>query len=181
MRGLLLLANGFEDVEAIATRDILIRGGVEVDLVSIYRSHKEVTSSHHLNVIANKTYDEIDLKDYDFIILPGGGLGVKNLLQSNEVEEAVKYFMSKHMLVAAICAVPMVLGKYGYLKDKKFTCYQGCEVGINGIYTGNEVEIVDNIITARSMKYSVLFGLTILEKLLGKEIANKVKKAIEGR
>ena len=180
MKGLILLANGFEDVEALAPRDILIRGGVDVITASIDQNI-EVQSSHKIYVKANLLLKDVNKEDYDFLILPGGGLGTQNLLNSKSVSDIVTHFINNHKLVCAICAAPMVLGKLGYLKGHRYTCFKGCNEGIDGIFTMNEVESDDNIITARSMLYSVPFGLTILEQLLGKAIRNKVEIAIKGK
>lgn len=180
MRGLMLLANGFEDVEALATRDVLLRGGVEVVTASI-NDDIFVLASHKLLVRADMLLKDANLEDYSFIILPGGGLGTRNLRASSMVKEAVLHFARLNMLTAAICAAPTVLGDVGLLHNKKYTCYPGCNEGVDGLYTASEIEVVDNIITARSMNYSVLFGLTILEKLTSKENALKIKNQIEGR
>ena len=82
--------------------------------------------------------------------------------------------------MCAICAAPMVLGKLGILKNKKFTCYPGCETDLDGIYTGEEVVVLDKLITARSMLFSIPFGLAIIEKLLGKEVRDRIYSQIAG-
>ena len=180
MRGLMLLASGFEEVEALATRDVLLRGGLEVLTASI-SNNKEVEASHHLTVLADTLIKDIKENDYDFIILPGGGRGTQNLRNSLEVRKLVLDFAKAHKLIAAICAAPTVLGDAGLLKNKKYTCYAGCNLDIlDGTYTAKEVEVDDNIITGRSMLYSVLFGLTILEKLTSIENRRKIEKQIEG-
>ena len=176
----MLLANGFEDVEALATRDVLIRGGLEIVTASI-NDEISVMSSHKVLVKADILFDKANLDDFSFIVLPGGGLGTRNLRAKPEVREAARYFANKGLVTAAICAAPTVLGDAGLLHNKKYTCYPGCNDGVDGLYTGNEVEVVGNIITARSMNYSVLFGLTILEKLTSKENALRIKNQIEGR
>ena len=74
----------------------------------------------------------------------------------------------------------MVLGKYGLLHDKRFTCFKGCNEGVDGIFTANEVEVDGNIVTARAMLYSVKFGLKIAELLVGKSISDRVANQITG-
>ena len=181
MHGLLLLADGFEDTEALTTRDVLIRSGMKITCASI-KDDPLVTSSHGISFsINNKLLKDLDLNEYDFLILPGGGRGTQNLLASELVSKTVHHFMAKHQLVCAICAAPMVLAKLGYLHNKKFTCYKGCEDGLDGIYTGERVERVDNIITGRSMLCSVDFALTIIEALQGKEQREKIYDQINGR
>ena len=180
MKVLMVFADGFEDVEAIATRDVLIRGGVEVVNARIESTSHLVHSSHGLDLASFLEIRETTSKDYQAIILPGGSRGVNNLLQSKEVERLLKEFKEENKLICAICAAPMVLGKYGYLVNKPFTCYPGCEKEIDGLYTGGEVVVLDKLITARSMLFSIPFGLAILEKLQGKEIRDKIYNQIAG-
>ena len=180
MKGLLVLANGFEDVEALAPRDLLNRAGVEMITTSI-TDERLVTTSHGVKLFTDKIISEIEEKDYDFIILPGGGRGTQNLLKSDDVNRLLLEFNSHHKLIAAICAAPMVLGKLGLLRNKRYTCFAGCNEGLDGVFTGSEVEHDDNIITGRSMLYSVPFGLEIIKTLLGDEIKQKIYKQIEGK
>lgn len=180
MKVLIIYADGFEDVEALATRDVLIRSKIEVTDVKINENSQIVTSSHNLSLIGFFDMKKVNINEYEAIILPGGSRGVNNLLASGEVISLVREFAKKDKLVCAICAAPMVLSKAGLLKDKKFTCYPGCEEGLEGIYTGEEVVVLDKMITARSMMYSIPFGLAIIEKLLGKEKREQIYKQISG-
>ena len=179
MKMLMLYANGFEDVEAIATRDVLVRAGIEVVDMSI-NENEDVTSSHNLRISGLKSASKSDLSSFSGIILPGGSHGVNNLLLSDFVLNTVKEFYDQGKLVCAICAAPMVLGKLGLLKNREFTCYPGCEKGLDGIYTGKEVVEVDNIITGRSMLFSIAFGLKIIERLLGKAKSEQIYNQIAG-
>lgn len=180
MKVLMLFADGFEDVEAIATRDVLVRAGIEVSDVKINENSQIVTSSHKMSLTGFLDFKNVNSGEYSAIILPGGSRGVNNLLSSSEVDRLVKEFNDQHKWVCAICAAPMVLGQNNILKGKRFTCYPGCETGIDGEYTGEEVVVDDNIVTARSMLYSVPFGLKIIELLLTKEISDKVSRQIAG-
>lgn len=175
----MLFADGFEDTEAIASRDVLVRAGIEVVDASI-NENSEVVASHKVYLNRLKRLSELNLAEFSGIILPGGSQGVNNLLNSKEVIELVRRFYSEDKYVCAICAAPMVLSKAGILNDKRFTCYPGCEEGLEGIYTGEEVVVTDKIVTARSMLYSVQFGLKIVELLVGKDIANRVYSGIAG-
>jgi len=180
MKVLICYANGFEDVEALATRDLLVRAKLDVYDAKISDSEELVTSSHKVAISGFKSLNNININEFDAIIIPGGSVGVSNLLKSDRVNELAKDFYKAHKLVAAICAGPMVLDKAGILIDKRFTCYPGCEVGLKGIYTGEEVIKDDNIITARSMLYSIPFGLNIIEYLLGKETRDRIYHQIAG-
>lgn len=179
MKALMIFADGFEDVEAVATRDVLIRAGIEVINARI-KEEETVISSHKMYFNNFKRLSEVNLGDFDAIILPGGSKGVENLLESEEVIHAVRVMYLANRLVCAICAAPMVLGKAGILKDRPFTCYPGCEEGIDGQYLGSEVVEDGNIITARSMLYSIPFGLAIIKKLLNKDASDRVFSGIAG-
>lgn len=180
MKVLMFLADGFEDSEALVTRDLLIRAGIEVTTASI--SNKlEVQSSFGLRLYADVLANSLtSLCDFACLIFPGGGRGTNNLLNSNEVRRIISIVDKKTMIFAAICAAPMVLSQYGLLANKKYTCFAGCNENIIGYFTANEVETTGNIITARSMEYSIPFALAIIEKLTNKENRRRVEKQIEG-
>lgn len=180
MKVLLLFADGFEDVEAIATRDVLIRAGIEVYDAKINDDNQIVVASHKIALAGLKSLKNINVDEFEAIILPGGMRGVNNLLASSEVERLLKEFNNKHKRVCAICAAPMVLSKAGLLKGKRFTCYPGCEEGLEGIYTGEEVVVTNNIITGRSMYFSIAFGLKIIELLLSKQDSDRIYRQIAG-
>ena len=173
----MLLADGVEECEALVTRDVLIRAGIMVVMKSIM--NKEVVVSQTKLFVKADTVDELPLDEFDAVILPGGGLGTQNLDRYEKMDEILNHFFSNHKLVAAICAAPMVIGHRGYLKNKRFTCFKTCEEGLDGIYTGKEVERDDNLITSRSMYYASEFALEIIDYLLGKEIKMKVGNSIK--
>lgn len=175
-KGIILLNNGFEDVEAIATIDVIRRAGISIETFSL--DDVNITTQTGINMKSEKLYKDIKLDSYDFLVIPGGGAVFKYLHKRNEVSEIIKNFAEKKKLVASICAAPSLVGKLGYFKNKKFTCFPGCEEGIEGKYTGNGVEVVENFITAKSMAYAIDFSLEIVRYLLGKEVAKKVEKSI---
>ena len=180
-KGLMLLANGFEDTEALTTRDVLLRAGIEVTTVSI-NDLRQVESSFGVILMADKPAGYVkSWPDYDFLVLPGGGRGVKNLGESRFVRETIDYFVTKDKLVCAICAAPSIVGKLGYLKDHKYTCFAGFNQGFDGEFTGEEVVEDGNFITARSMLYSIPFALTIINRLLGEEVKEKVLIGLKGQ
>lgn len=180
MKVLMIYADGFEDVEAIATRDVLVRAGISVYDVKISEDNEIVVSSHKMSLAGFKGLKNASSDEFEAIILPGGSRGVNNLLACNEVDRLVKEFYYKQKLVCAICAAPMILGKNGLLHNRPYTCYPGCNEGLDGIYTGEEVVVSDNIITARSMLFSIPFGLKIIELLLNKDTSNRVYSQIAG-
>ena len=180
MKVVMIYADGFEDVEALATRDVLVRAGIEVYDAKINDNEQLVISSHKVALSGFKSLNNVKVSEFEAVILPGGSVGVNNLLKSTEVDRLVNEFYKSHKLVCAICAAPMVLGKLGLLKNRPFTCYPGCDQGLDGIYTGEEVVVSDNIVTARSMLFSIPFGLKIVELLLNKDVSDRVHRQIAG-
>lgn len=179
MKGLLLLADGFEDTEALTTRDVLTRGGIEIITCSINHSF-EVTSSFGVKVQADSLIEEENESSYDFLVLPGGGRGTANLFASEQVHQKIAEFVNANKLICAICAAPSILTRLGYMVGKRYTCFAGVPNG-EGIFTGNEVEIDGNFITARSMMYSIPFALAIIGKLIGSEAVDKVLVGLKGQ
>lgn len=175
MKGLILLANHFEDVEAICTIDMLRRAKIEIDLVSVTDSKKLITQSN-ISICADKLISEVNLNDYSFVILPGGKATFETHLNSIITNNVIKHFMDKNALVCAICAAPMVLAKY--LENKVFTCFPSCEDDIKGIYTSNKVEVVDNIITSKAAGTTFEFAYEIIKYLKSEDIANNTLKSV---
>ncbi len=177
----LLLAEGFEEVEAIATLDVLRRAGVDTTTVGV--TGKTVTGSHGVPVTADLTIGDLPREPgdaFDGVILPGGMPGTKNL----EASEAVRYFLkwcSEHdRLIAAICAAPSVLGHEGYLKGKNATCFPGFENELTGaVCTGAPVTEDGNIITGKGAGAAHLFGAAIAARFVGEENAQNVLKGMQ--
>ena len=180
MKVLIIYAPGFEDVEALATRDVLVRAGFEVVDAKINDDEQLVISSHKVALYGFKSLKNINVSEFDAVIIPGGSRGVNNLLNNEATINIVREAYRSGKYVCAICAGPMVLDKAGILEGSRFTCYPGCEVGLKGIYTGNEVEVAGKIITARSMMYSIPFGLKIIELLGSIDLSDKIYHQICG-
>ncbi|MCF7926708.1 MAG: DJ-1/PfpI family protein [Candidatus Izimaplasma sp.] len=171
---LVLLADGFEDIEVVTPTDLLRRAKIKVDLVSIDK--RLVTTSSGTEIMSDMTIDTIDENQYDMLFLPGGS-GVKNLEKSSEVKKLITYFDQTKKFIAAICAAPSILGKMGLLKNRTFTCYPGYEKQFNqGNYTKSPLEISDYFITARGIGYVNKFALQLIEILTDKRTKNKVAK-----
>ena len=129
-KAVLFLAPGFEEIEALATVDILRRGGIEVTTVSI-SSDPFVCGVHGIEVTTDAV-DEYPIDSQDAVILPGGMPGAENLSKSSIVIQTIKKFYQENKIVAAICAAPFVLGKADILKGKNVTCYPGFQDKLNG-------------------------------------------------
>lgn len=174
----MFLANGFEEIEALYTLDLLRRAGIEVKTVGV--NGKTATGSHQIPVICDITESEASLDDdFDMIILPGGMPGSTNLDNSSVVDSFITKANSEGKMICAICAAPFILGKRGLLRGKRATCFPGFEDQLLG------AEIVDagcvrdgSIITGRAMGAAHEFALEILGALAGDEVAQGMKKSI---
>lgn len=179
MRGLITLANGFEDTEALTTIDLLSRASIALDIINMNGNGDNVVTTQYNNkIIVPLMYDAINPSDYDFIVIPGGKAISNYLYNDKNMEKLVKHFVENDKVVCAICAGPMVVGKHGYYDKHKFTCYKGCEDGIKGVYTGKGVTISGKFITGKSMSHTVDFALAIIQELMGKDIRKKIEKII---
>lgn len=180
MKGLMILANGFEDVEAIATMDVLKRAHVNLTVANLHKSNEVVSSSNNRLVIETNLKD-LDYTQYDFLVLPGGKAVFNELDKSKLVDEIVRHFCDNKKLVCAICAAPLLIGKHGYFKYLEYTCFPGCnEVISEGTLSDKPVVVNENFITARSMYYTCDFALEIVSKVKGYERAIEIGKQIKG-
>lgn len=172
---LVILAEGFEEIEAIAPVDVLRRAGVRVTLVGI--SSLTVKSSRSIGVQAEALLKDIqDLPDA--VILPGGLPGAANLAKSGDVSSLVKKMNAAGKIVAAICAAPaVVLAPLGILDGKKATCYPGCESDFSGktVHSKERVVVDGNIITSQGPGTALEFALEIAARLVGKDMAGDIR------
>ena len=173
----MLLGTGFEETEAIAPLDLLRRAGVEVKTVGL--NGKVIYGGHGIGVEADMEISQIDLKDLEMIILPGGLGGVASIRGCQAAMDAVRYAYENGKYTAAICAGPTVLADLGIVDGKNATCYPGCE-GQMG--TANMVEaaaVTDGkLITGTSAGCAVPFGLALITALKGQEEADRIAQQI---
>ena len=170
----ILLADGFETIEALAPADVLRRGGQDVSLVSI-NDAPHVTTAHKIGVDCDATLGESQSEKSYSAVLPGGLPGTPNLRANERVCELSREFLADRKL-GAICAAPSILAELGLLEGRTATCYPGCEgafpAGVRpealGVYTDG------NLVTASGPAYAIDFGLALLRKLAGDEVARRV-------
>ncbi len=175
-RALVILAQGFEEIEAITIIDILRRAGIDVTVSGL--NAIEIKGSHGITLIADEKLDTIK-EDFQACILPGGLAGAKNLASSEKVNLMIKQMHKNGKIIAAICASPaIVLAPAGILKNKTATCYPGMQdsFGKETIFKEAAVVIDGNIITSRGPATALLFALSIVEILCGKEARDKLKR-----
>lgn len=169
---------GYEEIEALTVVDILRRAGIETLMVSAM-DQRHVEGSHNIMVEMEMLVREVDFEQVDVIVLPGGMPGTKNLEACGQLMAQVDDFIAKGKLVAAICAAPSILGHRGHLKGKKACAYPTMEDQLTGAQVLKQPAVIDgNIITGRGMGAAIPFGLAILEKLQGREAAQKMAETI---
>ncbi len=172
----ILLAEGFEEAEALVPADLLRRAGANVLLASIDGS-ETVTGAHGMCIHADCSIDEVDRTSLNCVMLPGGSRGTELLGESAKVRGLVQYAAENGLYVAAICAAPSVLGDMGLLDGRRYACYPGFEKNIpDGIRTGKKIEHDDIFITGEGMGVSFSFGFKLIELLFGSERANELRE-----
>lgn len=170
----MILADGFEEIEAIEPLDILRRGGVEVKTASITET-KAVKGAHGIDVSADILINEVDLDSMDMVILPGGA-GHELLDASNEVHALINHAVAYNRYIAAICASPSIIGKKMILSGKKATCYPGFEEYCYDAEMTGEKAVRDGlIITGKGPGAAAEFGFMLLSILKNEETAQKLR------
>ncbi|MGT2711536.1 DJ-1 family glyoxalase III [Streptococcus oriscaviae] len=160
-----LLAEGFEEIEALTPVDVLRRADMEVSILGL--TDLEVTGSHGIKVVADGVFGG-DLSPYDLVILPGGMPGSTNLRDHTGLITALQSSYSSGKLLAAICAAPIVLERAGFLADRQFTCYPGIENQIEAGHHQETAVVVDGqIITSRGAGTSLDFAYRLVDLLGG--------------
>jgi len=169
------LADGFEEMEATTTIDILRRGGIGIATAGLPGTI--VRGSRGIKMITDMKMDDVNFDRFDGIVLIGGDPGWRNLSQSKRIIEAVQKYHGSKKTLAAICAAPCILAKAGVLSDSRATVYPGMERELPR--PRSERVVTDgHIITSQGPGTAMDFALKIVEMLAGKEKAAKVKREI---
>ena len=180
MKGLIILVNNFEDVEALATVDVLRRSGIIIDTTSL--DNKDIITQSNNKISVDYLLSEVNFNEYDFLILPGGKAVFNILDKDKRIDDLVDYLYVNKKLICAICAAPRLIAKRGYFDNLKFTIFPGClETEVLGKQVSKGVVVEDYFITAKSMYYSIEFALEIIKKLQGKDQKKKIENQIKGK
>ena len=174
------LANGFEEVEALAVVDVLRRAELEVVTVGV--GSKIITGSHNISVVADMAEEEWNAVKLDAVVLPGGMPGTLHLEASSLVQETVDAVAQAGGYVCAICAAPSILGHKGLLKGKKAVCFPGYESELTGAEIQADPVVVDgHIITAKGAGVALEFGLCIISQLISEKKAALLRASLQCR
>ena len=176
----IMLADGFEEVEALAVADVLYRAGVRADLISVTDA-RHVTSSHGIRVVADLMLEDVDLSTYTVLFLPGGMPGTLGLKGTPAIQAEVLRRADAGQPVAAICAAPSILAELGVLEGRHATANPAFVKAIaagGAIVHENPVVVDEFIITSRGAGTALELGLEIVRYLLGDEAVDEVARGV---
>ena len=174
---LILLCDGFEEIEALTPLDLLRRAGLDVKTVGV--DSKIAVGSHNIPVVCDLSPSEVNLDNVSAVILPGGMPGASNLDNRAFTDNVLSTVQENGGRIAAICAAPFILGKRGMLRGKNATCYPGFEQYLDGANVTGEAVVTDgNITTARGMGVALAFAKELVALLCSKEKADELAASI---
>jgi 4-methyl-5(b-hydroxyethyl)-thiazole monophosphate biosynthesis len=173
---LVLLAKGFEEIEAFTPIDLLRRAGVEVTTASL-ADHRNVTGRNGITVLSDAALSEIGGKLFDLLFLPGGP-GVKELRADPQVAAVVRRHAAAGKWLAAICAAPTVLNDAGLLQSRRYTAHFSVADELLQILADQRVVADGNVLTSRGAGTALDFGLLLVEKLFSAAKASEIARSI---
>ncbi len=166
MKILALIFDGFEEEEAMAPFDMLRRVKADLTIVS---TKNEVTSSNGFTLSRITLINDINYKEYDALLIPGGP-HYRFLRESKMVHEIINYFFKENKYVFGICAAPTIFGMLGHLKGKNYTCFTSMNEDFGGNFLNTGVAVDGKLITAKSVAYSLDFAYAIVKLLFGEDV-----------
>ncbi|WP_304345892.1 DJ-1 family glyoxalase III [Campylobacter showae] len=172
-----IFADGFEEIEGVSIVDVLRRGGVEAHVVGLDKL--PITGAHGVKLVCDMTLYDLEVEEYDMLVLPGGYTGVTNISGNLKMRETIKKFAKKGKFVAAICAAPIALG-VAEVMSGEYTCYPSCEKAVRGgsYVSDRNVVINGRIITSRGPATAMEFALELVKILNGEQVYNEVKNEL---
>ncbi len=174
----IFLADGFEEIEALAPLDILRRADLEVKTVGI--GAKTIIGAHNIPVVCDITANEAKTQGLEAVILPGGMPGTLNLEKDETVNKFIAFAAENNLLIGAICAAPSILGHKGLLNNKKATCFPSFETELIGAEVlAAPIARDGNIITSRGAGTAMDFGFEIMAYFKDRKTADELKKSMQ--
>lgn len=175
MKYLAIIFDGFEEEEATAPFALIRRAKGDLTIAGISNI---VTGSHNIKYADVTLLDTINPKDYDVLIIPGGGRQYQALMASKYVQNIILDFYNSNKFLCGICAAPTVFGALGLLKGKNYTCFTSMNQDFGGIYHDDGVVVDGKLITSRSVAYSLDFAYTIIKETMGNDKLKEIHKQI---
>ncbi len=172
-----LLADGFEEIEAVTIVDVLRRADVQVRTLAL--KNKSVRGAHGITMEADALLEQEHSRNWDLVVLPGGQPGANTLRDDPRVASLIERQLGQNRKVAAICAAPIALGAHGMLKGRRATCYPGFEDQLHEAKLTLDPVVVDqDITTSRGPGTAMSFALSLVEQLKGKSQADAIRKGM---
>ncbi|MCS7083894.1 MAG: DJ-1/PfpI family protein [Aquificaceae bacterium] len=170
----IILADGYEEIEAVAPIDILRRAGVEVLIAGL--SKEPVASARNLKIVPDVSIDELNPDELKMVIIPGGSGGVERIKSDQRAKELLEKMEKRGAYIGAICAGPTALESFKLTEGKRITLYPALIDEIKSATVIKEEKVVEdgNIITSQGPGTALEFSLKLAEKLVGKEVASQV-------
>jgi 4-methyl-5(b-hydroxyethyl)-thiazole monophosphate biosynthesis len=175
---IIAVADGTEELEAIAIIDCLRRAGADLTIASVQKL--QIITARKVKITADCLITDCLGQVYDLIVLPGGMPGAENLRDSKELIEMLKQQKASGRLYAAICASPAVVFEHhGLLADKKATCFPAFIDTLKNKQAINQSVVVDgNCVTSQGPGTALEFSLKLVELLFGSEKSQQLAKAM---
>lgn len=175
-RALVVMADGFEEIEAVTIVDVLRRAGVETTVAAV-GSTRTLTGGHGIRLEADATLDAVREQSWDVVVLPGGAQNAKTLREDARVQALLRAQNEAGRRLAAICAAPTALARAGVLERREATCYPSFEGQLEGARVRNQPVVVDgHVTTSRGPGTAMRFALTLVEQLVGRSVAERVRE-----
>jgi DJ-1 family protein len=172
------LADGFEEMEAIAPVDILKRAKIAVKTVGV--TSLNPTGSGGVSIKCDLSIEDANTQGLEGIVLPGGMPGTENLFKNEKVKDIVNFCFDSGKIIGAICAAPIILGRLGLLKGKKACCFPGFEGELNGAeITDSRVCVDGNIVTGKGPGAALEFSLKLIETIMGERTAEVIRQSLQ--
>jgi len=173
-----LLADGFEEIEAVTVIDVLRRADIQVRTLAL--KDKLVKGAHGIDIHADGLLEVEQGMDWDLVVLPGGQPGANTLRDDPRVESLLERQLGHNKMVAAICAAPIALGAHGMLKGRNVTCYPGFEDQLIDAHLSRETVVIDQkLTTSRGPGTALAFALALVTQLKGQTLADKLRQEMQ--
>jgi len=190
MRAYVLLAEGFEEIEALTVVDVLRRASVDTATVAVGplpatsalapSDAPVVTGSHGIPVVADLRLEAISLAAEDLVVLPGGMPGTRRLQESAPLAALLERHRAADGWLAAICAAPSIIGRLGLLQGRRATIFPGYEKDLHGAVLSTDPVVRDGrIVTSRGAGTALAFSLALVAALKGDDAARKLSDAMQ--
>ncbi len=175
---LILLAEGFQEPEAVTVVDLLRRA--EIQIVTAGLNEGPVRSARGLRILPDTSLDDVDAGRFDMVVLPGGQPGTDNLAADTRVRKIIQDMHEGGKYTAAICAAPYVLSEAGVLGEKRATSYPTFQEKLKAHEIMKDERVVTDgkVITSQGPGTAIEFALTLVELFRGKDKSEEIRKAM---